>query len=55
MCLPARGMTLADKQAVNKALLLSGATITEMNAVRKHLSAIKGGRLALQRRGRRAS
>ena len=47
MCLPARGMTLADKQAVNKALLLSGATITEMNAVRKHLSAIKGGRLAL--------
>ncbi|MDE1149857.1 MAG: glycerate kinase [Azospirillaceae bacterium] len=44
--LPAQGMTLADKQAVNQALLASGATITEMNAVRKHLSAIKGGRLA---------
>ena len=45
--LPAPGLTLADKQAVNKALLKSGATIGEMNAVRKHLSAIKGGRLAL--------
>lgn len=40
-------MTLADKQSVNRALLASGATITEMNAVRKHLSRIKGGRLAL--------
>jgi len=40
------GLTLADKQAVNKALLNSGANITEMNCVRKHLSAIKGGRLA---------
>jgi glycerate 2-kinase len=43
---PAPGVTLADKQAVNRALLASGATISEMNAVRKHLSAIKGGRLA---------
>jgi hydroxypyruvate reductase len=46
MALPAGGMTLADKQAVNQALLRSGATIGEMNAVRKHLSRIKGGRLA---------
>lgn len=46
MALPAGEMSLADKQAVNKALLTSGATIGEMNAVRKHLSAIKGGRLA---------
>jgi glycerate 2-kinase len=46
MVAPAGDMTLADKQAVNKALLASGATISEMNAVRKHLSAIKGGRLA---------
>src|SRR5215471_16913400 len=46
LTLPAGNMSLADKQAVNKALLLSGATIGEMNAVRKHLSAIKGGRLA---------
>jgi glycerate 2-kinase len=46
MTLPAGGMTLADKQAVNQALLASGATIAEMNIVRKHLSAIKGGRLA---------
>lgn len=46
MALPAPGLSLADKQAVNKALLASGATISEMNAVRKHLSAIKGGRLA---------
>ena len=46
MALPAPGLTLADKQAVNRALLASGATISEMNAVRKHLSAIKGGRLA---------
>jgi hydroxypyruvate reductase len=43
---PAAGLTLEDKQAVNKALLRSGANITEMNCVRKHLSAIKGGRLA---------
>jgi len=43
---PAPGLTLGDKQDVNRALLACGATITEMNAVRKHLSAIKGGRLA---------
>lgn len=46
LALPAGDMTLADKQVVNRALLASGATITEMNAVRKHLSKIKGGRLA---------
>ena len=46
LSLPAPGLTLADKQQVNRALLLSGATIAEMNCVRKHLSAIKGGRLA---------
>ncbi|WP_036293347.1 glycerate kinase [Methylosinus sp. PW1] len=46
MALPADGVTLEEKQAVNKALLKSGATISEMNCVRKHLSAIKGGRLA---------
>lgn len=44
--LPLAGISLADKQAVNQALLRSGATITEMNCVRRHLSAIKGGRLA---------
>lgn len=44
--LPLPGLTLTDKQAVNRALLQSGATITEMNTVRRHLSAIKGGRLA---------
>jgi hydroxypyruvate reductase len=44
--LPAPGMTLEHKQAVNRALLQSGATISEMNCVRRHLSAIKGGRLA---------
>jgi glycerate 2-kinase len=43
---PAPGLTLADKQAVNAALLRSGASISEMNCVRRHLSAIKGGRLA---------
>lgn len=43
---PAQGMTLADKQAVNKTLLSSGATIAEMNTVRKQLSGIKGGKLA---------
>lgn len=47
LALPAPGLTLADKQAVNKALLKSGAAIGEMNCVRKHLSAIKGGRLAV--------
>jgi len=42
---PAAGLTLTDKQAVNQALLASGATISEMNCVRRHLSAVKGGRL----------
>ncbi len=46
LALPAAGLTLADKQAVTQALLRSGATIGEINTVRKHLSAIKGGRLA---------
>jgi glycerate 2-kinase len=46
LSMPAAGLSLADKQAVNKALLQSGAAIDEMNCVRKHLSAIKGGRLA---------
>ena len=43
---PAEGVSFEDKQAINKALLRSGAAIGEMNCVRKHLSAIKGGRLA---------
>jgi glycerate 2-kinase len=43
---PALGLTLQDKQAINRALLRSGANIADMNCVRKHLSAIKGGRLA---------
>ena len=43
---PAEGITLDEKKALNKALLMSGAPIGEMNAVRKHVSAIKGGRLA---------
>ena len=43
---PLEGLTLEDKQAVNQALLKSGATISEMNCVRRHLSAVKGGRLA---------
>ncbi|TGR64402.1 glycerate kinase [bacterium M00.F.Ca.ET.194.01.1.1] len=43
---PTGNMTLADKRAVNQALLASGATISEMNTVRKQLSNIKGGRLA---------
>lgn len=46
LALPAPGVDLAAKQAVNRALLRSGAGIHEMNCVRKHLSAIKGGRLA---------
>nr|WP_321985722.1 glycerate kinase [uncultured Lichenicoccus sp.] len=46
LALPAPGLELADKQSVNRALLRSGAGIHEMNCVRKHLSAIKGGRLA---------
>ncbi len=46
MCLPGEGLTLEDKQAVNRALLASGAPIGEMNVVRRHLSGVKGGRLA---------
>lgn len=46
LTLPAVGLSLQDKQAINKALLNSGANIVEMNCVRKHLSQIKGGRLA---------
>jgi hydroxypyruvate reductase len=44
--LPLPGLTLEDKQQLNRALLASGASIGEMNCVRRHLSAIKGGRLA---------
>ncbi len=47
LTLPAPGIALADKQAVTGALLRSGATIGEINSVRKHLSAIKGGRLGV--------
>ncbi len=47
LAVPAEGLSLADKQVVGRALLASGATIAEINCVRKHLSAIKGGRLAL--------
>ena len=47
LALPADGLTLEHKQAINRALLHSGATIAEINCVRKHLSAIKGGRMAL--------
>ena len=46
LVLPLEGITLEDKQTVNRVLLKSGATISEMNTVRRHLSAIKGGRLA---------
>ncbi len=46
LTLPAEGLSLAEKQAINQALLKSGANISEMNCVRKHLSRIKGGRLA---------
>lgn len=46
LALPAPGISLADKQAIGRRLLTSGATISEFNCVRKHLSAIKGGRLA---------
>ncbi len=44
--LPAHGLTLEHKQQASRALLRSGATIREINCVRRHLSAIKGGRLA---------
>ena len=46
LTLPYEGISLADKQAVNRELLRSGANICEMNVIRRHLSAIKGGRLA---------
>ncbi len=46
LALPHEGITLEDKQQVVRALLKSGATISEMNCVRRHLSAVKGGRLA---------
>ena len=46
LTLPAEGLSLEEKQGINKALLASGANISEMNCVRKHLSRIKGGRLA---------
>lgn len=46
MVAPLPGITLETKQAVNRALLASGATIDEMNCLRRHLSAVKGGRLA---------
>ncbi|MET1114797.1 MAG: glycerate kinase [Comamonas sp.] len=46
LTLPAQGLTLEDKQRINRQLLESGADIAEMNCVRKHLSRIKGGRLA---------
>ncbi|MBF9267398.1 glycerate kinase type-2 family protein, partial [Paracidovorax cattleyae] len=46
LTLPAEGLALEDKQRINRALLESGAGIAEMNCVRKHLSGIKGGRLA---------
>ncbi|WPY96791.1 glycerate kinase (plasmid) [Limimaricola variabilis] len=45
LCAPPEGMTLQDKQAVNEALLSSGAPISAMNVVRKQLSRVKGGRL----------
>lgn len=46
LSLPAKGLSLEDKQRLNSKLLKSGASIAEMNCVRKHLSSIKGGRLA---------
>jgi hydroxypyruvate reductase len=46
LCAPAQGMTLAEKQQVNAALLASGAPIVAMNTVRKHLSRVKGGQLS---------
>jgi hydroxypyruvate reductase len=53
LTLPAPGLEMADVKAVNDALLLSGATIHEFNCVRKHLSAISGGRLARAANGAR--
>ena len=51
MALPGEGITLEDKQRTVRQLLKGGATIDELNAVRKHLSAIKGGRLASATQG----
>ena len=48
MCLPAAGINFNEKQEINRLLLKSGADIAEINTVRKHLSAVKGGRLAVQ-------
>ena len=48
LTMPAAGVSLDDKQNVTKALIASGATIDEINCVRKHLSAVKGGQLALE-------
>ncbi len=50
MCLPARGVSLEEKQALSRQLLSCGATIQDINCVRQHLSRIKGGRLALASR-----
>ena len=47
LALPADGISIDEKKAINKALLMSGAPIGEMNTVRKHLSAVKGGHLAM--------
>lgn len=52
LCAPAGDMGLADKQAVNRALLASGAPIAQMNVVRKHLSRVKGGQLAAATKAR---
>lgn len=46
LCAPAEGVSLADKQALNKILLASGAPIQAMNCIRKHVSRVKGGRIA---------
>jgi hydroxypyruvate reductase len=52
MAMPADGLTLADKARTAELLMRGGASIDELNTVRKHLSAIKGGGLALESRGR---
>lgn len=55
MPMPAKGLTLKDKQAATSALLASGASIHEINAVRKHLSAVKGGQLVRHAKSRMLS
>ena len=55
LSLPAAGVTMAELKALNRALLRSGASIQEINTVRKHLSAIHGGRLAAATRARVAA